>query len=132
MPVHTNTIDAYSFEDIRNSLQPSSEELELFTRPGKDGVTLRLLGERGRPCQIFTMHYVADFTAAKSALSSYVQLKDGGVHEIIQHTTSFGDFFILDVVEAESRAVSGVVGSLIPGATVRQICQWTVLHVPPS
>lgn len=128
MPVHTNTIDAYQFEDIRGSLQPRSEELEIFARPGKDDTTVRLTGVRGRPTQIITVHYVADFTAAKNALSSYVQLKDGASYEIVQHSISFGDFRILDVVEVESRAVANVIGSLISGATVRQICQWTVQH----
>jgi hypothetical protein len=128
MPVHTNTIDAYEFEDIRGSLQPRSEELEVFSRPGLDDTTVRLTGVRGRPTQIQTMHYVADFTAAKNALSAYVQLKDGNNYEIIQHSVSFGDFRILDVVQVSARAVTNVVGSLISGATVEQICQWTVQH----
>jgi hypothetical protein len=128
MPVHTNTIDAYEFEDIRGSLQPRSEELEVFSRPGKDDTTVRLTGVRGRPVQIQTMHYVASFEAAKNAISAYVQLKDGGNYEIVQHTTSFGSFRILDVVQVSARAVTSVNGSIIPGATVEQICQWTVQH----
>lgn len=128
MPVHTNTIGAQQFEDIRGSLQPESEELEVFARPGKDGTTVRLTGVRGRPVQIQTLHYVADFTAAKNALSAYVQLKDGANVEIVQHSVSFGDFRILDVVEIQARAVANVIGSLIPGAGVMQVCQWTVQH----
>jgi hypothetical protein len=128
MPIHTNTIDAYEFEDIRGSLQPRSEELEVFSRPGVDDTTVRLTGVRGRPVQIQTMHYVADFTAAKNALSAYVQLKDGSSYEIVQHTVSFGDFRILDVVQVSARAVANVVGSIVPNATVEQICVWTVQH----
>lgn len=128
MPVHTNTIDAYEFEDIRGSLQPRSEELEVFSRPGKDETTVRLTGVRGRPVQIQTMHYVASFEAARNFLSSYVQLKDGDNYEIVQHTVSFGDFRILDVVQVSARAVTNVVGAILPGATVEQVCQWTVQH----
>ena len=130
MPVHTNTIDAFEFEDIRGSLQPESEELELFSRPGKDGSTVRLTGVRGRPTQIQTLHYVADFTAAKNAISAYVQLKDGSNVEIVQHSVNFGNFRILDVVEIQAQAVANVIGSIIPGAGVMQICQWTVQHIP--
>lgn len=130
MPVHTNTIAGYQFEVLRNSLQPSSEEMELFTRPGKDGVTVRLLGLRGRPHQIFTVHYVADFEAAKDALSTYVALKDGDSYEIVQHSVSFGDFRILDVVEVDARAVANVNGSILPNPGVMQVCQWTVQHIP--
>lgn len=128
MPIHTNTIDAYEFEDIRGSLQPRSEDLEVFSRPGKDDTTVRLTGVRGKPVQIQTMHYVADFEAAKNALSAYVQLKDGASYEIVQHTTSFGNFRILDVAQVSARAVANVVGSIVPGATVEQTCQWTVQH----
>lgn len=128
MPVHTNTIDSEQFEDIRGSLQPESEELEVFARPGKDGTTVRLTGLHGRPVQIQTLHYVADFAAAKAALTAYVQMKDGANYEITQHSVSFGDFRILDVVEVEARAVTNVIGSIIANATVRQICQWTVQH----
>jgi len=128
MPFHTNTIDAYEFEDIRGSLQPESEELEVFSRPGKDGSTVRLTGVRGRPVQIQTLHYVASFTAAKNALSAYVQMKDGGNVVIVQHSVSFGNFRILDVVELQARAVTNVIGSIIPGATVMQVCLWTVQH----
>jgi hypothetical protein len=130
MPVHTNTIDAYEFEDIRGSLQPRSEELEVFSRPGLDDTTVRLTGVRGRPTQIQTMHYVADFTAAKNAISAYVQLKDGSGYEIVQHSVSFGDFRILDVVELQARAVTNVTGSLIASPTVMQVCLWTVQHQP--
>lgn len=130
MPVHTNTIDAYQFEYIRGSLQPRSEELEVFTRPGLDDTTIRLTGVRGRPVQIQTMHYVADFTAAKNALSAYVQLKDGASYEIVQHSISMGNYRILDVVEVYARAVTNVTGSLITNPTVEQVCLWTVQHQP--
>jgi hypothetical protein len=128
MPVHTNTIDSEQFEDIRGSLQPESEELEVFSRPGKDGSTVRLTGVRGRPVQIQTLHYVADFTAAKNALSAYVQMKDGGNVVIVQHSVNFGNFRILDVVEIEARASTNVIGSIVSNPTVRQVCLWTVQH----
>jgi hypothetical protein len=128
MPVHTNTIDAYQFEYIRGSLQPRSEELEVFTRPGKDDTTIRLTGVRGRPVQIQTMHYVADFQAAKDALSAYAQLKDGSQYEIVQHSISHGDYRILDVVQVSARAVTNVNGSLLTNPTVEQVCMWTVQH----
>lgn len=128
MPIHTNTIASYQFEDIRGSLQPESEEIELFSRPGKDGSTVRLTGVRGRPVQIQTTHYVESFTAAKNAISAYVQLKDGGNVEIVQHTVSFGNFRILDVVELQARAVTSVTGSLVANPTVMQVCLWTVQH----
>jgi hypothetical protein len=131
MPVHDHYIDAYQFEDLRGMIVPRSEDIELLARPGKDDTTARLTGVRGRPFAVVTMHYVADFEAAATAISEYVQLKDGNPYEVIQHSISFGFYRVLDVVEAvPPRAVASVVGSIIANPTVQQFCQWTLQHVP--
>lgn len=133
MPFHTNSIAGYQFEDIRNSLIGASQTFEDLSRPGKDGTAVRLLGVKGRPHQIFTFHYVADFEAARDAINAYSELKDGSAYPIIRHSTEFGNFRILDVIEVSARAVANIVGqTIVDSPSVEQVCQWTVQHVSSS
>lgn len=137
MPIHVNKIvygadpedpeDYFAFEDIQGRLQPKAEQLEVFVRPGHVGETLRKTGVRALPSQILTIHYVADWAAAKAAIESYIGLIDGDPYQIIQHTTSYGYFRVLQVVEVDARACVNAIGTLIANPTVVQVCQWTVI-----
>lgn len=131
MPIHINRIAGYDFEDIRGRLQPTAEKLEVFIRPGIDFEYVRKTGVRGAPSQIQTLHYVESWASAATALEAYVSLIDGSVYEIIQHTTSYGYFRILDVTELNAQAVANVIGSIVTTPTVLQLCGWTVVSSEP-
>lgn len=131
MPIHVNTIDAFEFEDIRGRLQPKAEQLEVIVRPGHAGETTRRTGVRAVPSQILTLHYVLDWEAARDALVAYTDLIGLEPVEVIQHSLSYGYFKILNVAEAEARAVVNVTGQLIPGAEVLHVVQWTLLSTNP-
>jgi hypothetical protein len=131
MPLATNSIGEFQFEELRGSLQPRSQDLEILIRPGKDDSTVRLTGVRGKPFQVLTLHYVADFLSAKNAISAYVTLQDGNAYEVVQLDESIGYFRVLAVVEVSAMAVASVVGdTLIADPEVLQYCQWTLQHVP--
>lgn len=137
MALHANRIvygadvddpnDYFAFEAMRGRLQPKSEQLEVLIRPGRHGESIRTSGVRGAPSQIVTVHYVTDWTAAANAIASYVTLKDGLPYKFIQHTTYYGYFKILEVVEVDAAACVNVIGSIEPNPQVVQVCQWTVI-----
>lgn len=128
MPIYTNSIDEFEFEDIVGRLQPKAEQLEVIVRPGRDGEILAKTGVRAVPSQIVTMHYVADWLAAKAALEAYISLIDGDPYEVIQRDETFGYFRVLSVVELpQTRAVTNVIGSIIPNPGVQQFCAWTLI-----
>jgi len=128
MPVHTNSIGGLQFVDLQGRIQPRSEQPEVFVRPGKDDVTIRLTAVRGRPVKLRSVNYVADWDAAKTAINAYISMKDGTAYAIIQHTTAYGNYLVLDVVELIARAVTNVVGGLAGGEEIHQVCEWTVIH----
>jgi hypothetical protein len=127
MPYHLNTIGIYSFEDIRGRLQPKAQQMEITVRAGLAGEAFRRTGVRAVPSQIQTVHYVADWAAARDAINAYIGLIDGHPYEIIQHSHTYGYFRVAQVAEVEARAVENVVGSIVATPTVLQICQWTVI-----
>lgn len=143
MPIYANRIvhgtdpddpaDYYPFEDMLGRLQPKQERLEAFVRRGHRGETLRKTGVRGVPFGLVTMHYVLDWAAAKTALLAYADLAEGDQHQIIQHSTNYGWFRVLEVVELpQTRYVANVIGSILQAEqsllpTVQQWVQWTLL-----
>ncbi len=132
MPIHTNTIGAFAFEDIRGRLQPKAQQLEVIVRPGHAGETTRKTGIRAVPFQVLTLHYVADWAAAKAALVAYVAAIDAGTPlEVVQHSLSYGYFKVLQVTEVEARACVQSIGTLIANAEVMQVVAWTLLSTDP-
>lgn len=132
MPIHTNTIGAYSFEDIRGQLQPKQQQLEVIVRPGLRGESTRKTGVRGTPFQITTLHYVLDWDAAQDAMVTYLDLIHAGAPvEVIQHSLSYGYFKVLQVAQVEARACVNVIGQLVPNAELLQMVAWTLLSTDP-
>lgn len=130
MPIYTNSIDEFEFEDMVGRLHLPAEQLESIVRPGKEGETLRKMAPRAITSQIETMHFVADWAAAKTAYAAYQALIGADPVEVIQHDESFGMFHVIGVVESpKTQAVFRVNGSIIPNPTVRQYCLWTLLAV---
>ena len=126
----TPTPDEYFFEDIQGSFQRRGAELQVIKRRGIDDVFLRDTGTRGQAFTFNTVHYVLDKQAAIDALDAYLLLLDGSVREIIQHSESQGYYLLIGVKEVERRTVVSVKNAIIANASVRQVCQWTAIHVP--
>lgn len=136
MPFHANRIvfgadpdepaDYYAFEDMRGRLQPKKQQLEVHVSRGQDGESLRETGVRAVPSQVLTVHYVESWATAQTAITAYGDLI-GALVQVIQHTTNYGYFKVLDVVEVEARAVENVVGSLVTTPTVLQLVQWVLI-----
>ncbi len=126
MPFHTNTIDEFEFEDMRGQLQPKARQLEVMVRLGHDGESVRNTGVRAKPSQVVTVHYVEDWDAAKAAIEAYCDLIGHRV-EVTQHSTDYGYFKVLDVVQVGAQACSSVVGSILTNPTVLHIVQWTLV-----
>lgn len=130
MPFHDNKIidgvTEYAFENMIGRLQPKAEQLEVVVRRGHAGESLRKTGVRALPSTILTIHYVEDWTAAQNAIDAYDDLI-GEVVQVIQHTTDYGYFKVLGVVEQDARPVENVVGSLIATPTVIHLVQWQLI-----
>lgn len=127
MPVHTNKIGAFYFNDIIGEIALRQEQVEVFERKGTDGVGLRTTGKRGRTFQLQTVNFVATYEYAKLAMVSYKALIGGPPQPIIRYTVSFGTFAVLDVVEVSAKAVLNTLGGMNPPNEVRQVCQWTLI-----
>lgn len=128
MPAFTNTIDDFEFEGLYGRLNPKAEQLEVIVRPGHDGESTRKTGIRAIPSQIVTMHFVADWEAARNAIDAYIDLIGGDPIQVIQNDVDYGLFKVMSVVDTnQTRAVTRVVGSIIPNPQVQQWCQWTLI-----
>lgn len=128
MPAFTNSIDEYLFEGLYGRLNPKAEQLEVIVRPGHKGETTRRTGVRGAPSQIVTMHYIADWEAARNAIDAYTDLIDGRPYQVIQNDVDYGWFKVLNVVEMpNTHACTRVNGSILSDPGVQQYCQWTLI-----
>ena len=123
-------VPLFEFIAIVGTFLPTSEQLEVFSRKGQRGVTVRKTNERPRPFQIQTRHFVADRQAANDAISAYLDLKDGADYEWRQAGQYMGVYQIIELVESNRRAVGPVVGGLFGNEEIQQLVTWTLLHVP--
>lgn len=129
MPVHVNKLSPsvgteFTFIDIQGSPDPRGEQLEIFARPGYDGVVARKTGSRGDPFSIRTVAYWADFATAKAALALYKAAIGTDPWELWRYSVSYGTFLILKVREVECRAM---VNSTAGAYTVRTVHEWELL-----
>ena len=117
MPIHLNSVGSYEFLDLVGTIGGRQERVELFERPGVEGHGARLNKVAGVPFTLVGTRYVEDFD---SAAAEYTELLDmvGTVVEVKRNTTSFGDYLILGVTEAQPpQAVYQVIG----GVTAQQV-----------
>ena len=127
MPVHTYRIGPHTFEDLQGNLIKRGEKLEIFSRPGIDGVGARKTGKRTGPFTVTSVHYVLDFQAARDAVTTYQAMRGVDPVEVIQHSISHGTYLVVDVQQVRVEAVLGVGSTLVTDPEVRQICQWTLI-----
>ena len=127
MPVLQNSISSYTFDDLRGNVPKRGQELQIFIRPGIDGVGARKTGSRTGPVQLVSVHYVLDWAAAESALIAYKTLVGAEPVTIVQHDVDYGTYLVAGVEQVEAAAVISVAGNtIITNPQVRQVCQWTI------
>lgn len=129
MPVHVNKLSPsagteFFFIDIQGSPDLRGEQVELFARPGYDGVVARKTGSRGDPFTIRTVAYWPSFIAARTALQTYKAAIGTDPWELWKYSISYGTFLILKVREIECRAM---VNCTLPGYSVRTVHEWELL-----
>ena len=113
---------------MEGTILPKAEEIEVFQRRGVDSIGARKLGKHAEPFTLVTVKYVLDFASHKDALFTYRALIGSDPVEIVKASTSYGNYLLLDVREAEPpQAVYGVVGAIISNAQVRQVFRWTLI-----
>lgn len=121
------------FEDFQGAFQPKEEQLEVHVRLGFDGESTRKTGVRGDPFPLLSIHYVADRSAAKSAIEAYLSLIDGNPYEFYQHGTSFGFYKVLKLNVLPLIACGSVVGALLQELTspitptIILVCEWLLV-----
>lgn len=126
MGVLTNSIGAHSFDDMRGNIPRRGQQLQIFSRPGIDGVGSRKTGSRTGAVRILTHHYVLDWTAAKTAMDAYKLLVGADPQTIIQHDENYGTYLVQSVEQVSAHAVVNAIGAIIPNAQVKQIVAWTI------
>jgi hypothetical protein len=130
-----HSIGAYAFLRMEGNPDAISEQLEMITRPGVDGVGIRKVGGRGVPFQVNTWTDTASETVALSLFANYKALKGLGAQQFIYRSQTFApDVAVLDVVQESLDSFDGLVGGLnvaTGGAGVMLICMWTLVLLNP-
>mgnify|MGYP000883630070 CR=1 FL=1 len=127
-----HSIAGYEFREIVGSFVARTQQLEVIARQGRDDAIVRLNHIRGPVFTVQTVEYVSDFNGAIVAIDTYSQLKDGRPYTVFQYGQDMGDYWVLDVREVSRQKVSSVIGGPAGGETVKQVCQWSLMHVNPA
>lgn len=126
MPVLTNSIGGYTFFDLLGVIYASQQQVELIDRPGVDGSGARLTGKRGKPFSLVSVTYYANFTAAKTAMATFVAMKTS-LQNLTRNSVSYGNYIVLEIAEAKPPfAVINVAGA--GGAQCRAEVKWTLVE----
>lgn len=124
MPIHTNSIGLHTFIDLQGTIDPRGEQLELFARPGFDGVVARRTGQRGEPFVLRSISYHTDFSASKTALLAFKANQGVDPQDVIQYSVNYGVFLVLRVRQVECHVMQNCTAGAF---TVRMICDWELL-----
>lgn len=131
MPVYINKIGDFQFLEMDGVFHLRQQELEPITRVGIDGTGLRRLGERGKPFEVVTLNYEADFDSAEDKVDEYLELVGSDPVAVIRFSESEGDFFVLQVREQRPPfAIFNSLGGLVGGEQVCHLVSWTLLAGP--
>lgn len=126
MPLLTNSIKTFTFDDLVGALPLRQEKLEIFTRPGIDGPGARKLGQQGGRSTLKTVRFCEDWQDAEDTLVNYQELPGQNAVAIVRNSINHGTFLIVSVREVKVQAVSNAVGTLVTDPQVRLECEWTV------
>lgn len=127
MPVHTNSINGFLFLEMQGPPYLRQQQLEIIERPGVDGSGVRRLGKRGKPFQLQTTNYLADFSEAHNAMLAYKDLVGDDPVSLTRRTVSEGTFLVLEVVERNCYAIFNSLGGFDGGEEVCHEVIWTLL-----
>lgn len=122
-----NSIDGYQFEDLQGNVPKRGQELDIFIRPGIDGVGARKTGKRTGPIQLISHRYLINWQDAEDAIVNYKALVGAEPVTVVQHDIDYGTYLVVAVDQVSAFAVYSVAGNtIVTNPQVKQICQWTV------
>lgn len=128
MPFHTNSIGGIVFDSMDGPVVPSRQELQIFRRAGINSIGARKVGIHAKPFKLTTVKYVADFTADKDAMVTYLALIGSDPVAVVLQSIDWGNYLLIDVQTAEPpQAVTRAVNTIIPNPTVRQKLNWFMI-----
>lgn len=131
MPAYINKIGDFQFLDMEGAFHLRQQQVELIERHGIDGTGLRRQGERGKPFEVVTTNYEADFDAAEDKMDEYLGLVGSDPVNVIRFSETEGDFFVLEVRERQPPfGILNALGGLAGGETCCHIVSWTLLAGP--
>lgn len=126
MPIHVNSIGAFTFFDLVGTIYPRQEQLEIIERPGVDGSGARRSGARGKPFVLVSVAYYTDWTDYHMSLYEYKDLVGQDPQTLTRNDEDYGTFLVLEVTEVQPpQAVMNVAGD--PTKQVRGVTRWTML-----
>lgn len=127
MPVHTNSIGAYSFLDIEGAPILRQQQLEIIERAGVTGSGVRRLGSRGKVFELVTTNYVASFTTAKTNMDLYKAMVGTNPVTLIRQSVNEGTFIVMAVKERDRYAIFNAIGGFSGGEQCCQHVIWSLL-----
>jgi len=127
MPVLENSIANLQFFDLVGHIVYAQEKIELFERPGVDGLGARRTGSRAVPFELTSVTYHQNWSTALAALGVYHQLPGNNPVALVRNGTDHGVFLVLEVSEVSTQAVLTVAGVGVPSTyEIRQVVQWVL------
>jgi hypothetical protein len=123
----TNSIGAHSFVSLKGAIPYRQEVVETWIRPGVAGHGLRRLGAHGQEFTLTSKQYFADFAAAKAAMQLYDDLSGSNAVTVTRNGVNHGDYFVLEVVEAETYPCLNPTGNATSSHTVCLVAKWKLL-----
>ena len=129
MGLYVNQIGKFTFDHMIGEIAPSREQVEIFQRPGVDGLGFRTYGKRGQPFQVETRRYEASDPLARAVRDLYLELIGTAPVKVAKRSVlQSGLFKVLDVSTTSIAQRTSVVGStIVLNPTVVLICQWTLV-----
>lgn len=130
MAYAVNTIGAQAFAELAGAVSYTTEEIEVFSRAGVDGIGIRLLGSRPKPFTLISKRYHATFAAAHTAIGTTYPAMIGTSVALTIKDEGLGNYYVLGVAEVATIHVLNPTGN-VPASTdyVHQTCRWTLVKV---
>jgi len=123
----TATIGTSTFLSLSGILDSAGEQVELFSRPGVDGVGAALVGSRAEPVDCISQRDVDDAAAVLTTIAEYKAYL-GTVQTVIdERGATITNVLVLRVTPIRAQAIKSAVGKLSTTAGFLLICRWTLL-----
>ena len=107
MPLpHIDTIGPHQFTSLEGTIYRPSQQVEVFSRIGLNGVGVRKTGIQGKPFRLISTNFVAPvgessgFAEAQTLYQSYQLLIGTGAVSVQRNTVLEGLFHVVDIQEA--------------------------------